>query len=254
MTTYISNVFSSEEIDYLTESPEVMDAKSKLNNSRVVYFTIPLTETIRNSIFNNFGLNLSNISEIPMRWIKGDTTPHIDVGSSKFEKTYLAYLNNNPGNFIIDGLSYPITANTAFVFDEGLRHMTQNTGEEPRLLLGPMNEFALQVGGRSLIFYYSNYNDAIDETNRIATGNSYVLGDSIYGNIGQYTAWRVAKVYDNTYTPLPFPPTSVYHNGFNLSTLDSSFNYFDVYPSAPCFLEGTKVLTLKSEQEEYLPI
>ena len=39
MTTCISNVFSDEDIEYLTKSQEVIDAKTKLNNSSVVYFT-----------------------------------------------------------------------------------------------------------------------------------------------------------------------------------------------------------------------
>jgi hypothetical protein len=165
MTTHLSNIFSSEELEYLTQSHQVLDAKSKLRNSNVVYFNIPVTETIRNSIFSQFGLDLSNVSEIPMRWIKGDTLPHIDVGQSKFENTYLAYLNDSNGEFIIDNASYPINANTGFVFNEGVRHMTQNTGSEPRLLLGPMNEF-LQPVGRSPIYYFSNYNDAFNESQK----------------------------------------------------------------------------------------
>ena len=86
MTTRLSNVFSTEELEYLTQSQEVLDAKSKLNGSNVVYFTIPVTQTLCDSIFRQFGLDISNVSEIPMRWIKGDTLPHIDVGSNKFEK------------------------------------------------------------------------------------------------------------------------------------------------------------------------
>ena len=256
MTTHLSNIFSTEELEYLTQSQTVMDAKSKLNNSNVVYFTIPVTETIRNSIFNQFGLDISNVSEIPMRWIKGDTLPHIDVGSNTFEKTYLAYLNDSDGEFIIDDSRYPISANTGFVFNEGVRHMTQNTGSEPRLLLGPMNEFAQSVG-RSAIYYFNNYNDAINETNALAYG-SFILGDSIQsnngGSIGQTTSWRVASVYDNTGYNTTSVPSGVYSNGFDLSTISPDAYSFNVYPSVPCFLEGTKVLTLIYGKEEYVPI
>lgn len=252
MTTRLSNVFSTEDLEYLTQSQEVLDAKTKLNNSNVVYFTIPVTQTICDSIFSQFGLDISNVSEIPMRWIKGDTAPHIDVGSNKFEKTYLAYLNDNVGDFIIDEASYPINANTGFVFNEGVRHMTQNTGLEPRLLLGPMNEFVQPVG-RSPIYYFNNYNDAINETNIIAYGN-FVLGDSIYyGSIGQNTTWRVAKVFDNPGYQVS-APTGVYNNGTDLLTILPNSSSFYVYPSAPCFLEGTKVLTLIYGKDEYVPI
>jgi hypothetical protein len=259
MTTHLSNVFSTEDLEYLTQSQEVLDAKSKLNGSNVVYFTIPVTQTICDSIFRQFGLDISNVSEIPMRWIKGDTAPHIDVGSNKFEKTYLAYLNDNVGDFIIDDASYPINANTGFVFNEGIKHMTQNTGSEPRLLLGPMNEFALQVGGAiNSIYYYNNYNDAINGGNSVAYG-SFILGDSIQsingGSIGQTTSWRVASVYDNTGYNTTSVPSGVYSNGFDLSTIASPDTYsFNVYPSVPCFLEGTKVLTLIYGKEEYVPI
>lgn len=252
MTTRLSNVFSTEELEYLSQSQEVLDAKTKLNNSNVVYFTIPVTQTICDSIFSQFGLDISNVSEIPMRWIKGDTAPHIDVGSNNFEKTYLVYLNDNAGDFIIDEESYPISANTGFVFNEGLRHMTQNTGSEPRLLLGPMNEFVQPVG-RSPIYYFNSYNDAINETNIIAYGN-FVLGDSIYyGSIGQNTTWRVAKVFDNGGYQ-GSAPTGVYSNGTDLLTISPDMSSFYVYPSAPCFLEGTKVLTLIYGKDEYVPI
>jgi hypothetical protein len=252
MTTHLSNIFSTEDLEYLTQTQSVINAKSKLSNSNVVYFTIPITETIRNSIFSQFGLDLSNVYEIPMRWIKGDTLPHIDVGTNKFEKTYLAYLNDCNGMFIIDEASYPINANTGFVFNEGVRHMTQNTGLEPRLLLGPMNEF-IQPVGRSAIYYFSNYNDAFNETNIMAYGN-FVLGDSIYyGSIGSNSSWRIAKVFDIIGDP-GTPPTGVYSNGTDLLTVLPDSTSFFVYPSAHCFLEGTKVLTLIDGKEEYVPI
>jgi hypothetical protein len=252
-----SNIFSNDDIEYLTQSQSVMDAKSKLNNSNVVYFTIPVTETIRNSIFSQFGLDLSNVSEIPMRWIKGDTLPHIDIGTNKFEKTYLAYLNDSNGEFIIDNSSYPIKANTGFVFNEGVRHMTQNTGSEPRLLLGPMNEFALQVGGYTPLLYYNNYNDAINQVNNIGAANGFTVGaDIYYGNIGQIqnTLWRIASFHDNTGYNTSSVPTGVYSNGSYLFPLVPNAYQFNLYPATPCFLEGTKVLSLIEGIETFVPI
>jgi hypothetical protein len=89
-----------------------------------------------------------------MRWIKGDTAPHIDTGASNFENTYLLYLNDSPGELIIDSQSYHIKANTGFVFNEGLSHKTQYTGNTSRLLLGPMNEMAEPVGLPTTTRYY----------------------------------------------------------------------------------------------------
>jgi hypothetical protein len=62
------------------------------------------------------------------------------------------YLNDSPGEFILGTDAYPIRANTAFVFSEGLQHRTLNTGSEPRLLIGPMNELAEPVGNPNPCF------------------------------------------------------------------------------------------------------
>ena len=249
MTSIFSNVFSNEDIEYLTQLPEVIDAKSKMHptsNSSVVYFKISLTETIRTSLLTKLGLDCSNVSEIPMRWVKGDMETHVDIGSDDFTKTYLVYINNNPGEFIIDNTSYNITANTGFVFDEGLEHKTINTGTVPRLLLGPINEFAKEVGAPYSILYYDNYADAYAMSgNYIAGGYSFVIGTSIlYGSIGTYTSWRVAAG--------DYLPTGLYNNGFDLSTFGSSTYY--LYPSTPCFLEGTNVLCQVDGIDKYIPI
>jgi hypothetical protein len=250
--THFSNVFSNEDLDDINHLPEVLDAKEKLATNNVVSFTIPLTETIR-AYLTQIGLDLSNaeVTRLPMRWIKGDTSPHIDSGSTRFENTYLAYLNDCPGEFIIDGVSYPITANTAFVFNEGLSHTAKNTESQPRLLLGPMNEFAEAVG--STIQYYDNYADAYAQNgNYIGNqGFNWVIGDPayIYGNIGNYTSWRVANVYGGGAIP-----TGTYNNGFDLSTLGLGSNTFFLYPSAPCFLEGSTVLSLVDNVEKYVKI
>ena len=246
----ISNLFTNEDLEYLLQLPQVVEAKTKLINTKIVYFKIPLSESLKNTIQAKFGLDFSNVNEIPMRWIKGDSTPHIDSGSSHFEHTYLAYINDNTGEFIIDNTSYPISENTGFIFDEGLTHYTQNTGVSPRLLLGPMNEFALPVG--SAIYYYNNYSDANNGNNQIASGASgyFVLGLNIdSGSIGSYTKWRIARTSSGTV------PTGVYNNGFDLSTeLGSSLNIY-VYPDVgACFLEGTKILSIVNGEETYIPI
>ena len=148
MTSIYTNVLSDEEINYLNNLPEVLAAKVSLDSksSGMVYFSVPITDSIRDTLQSRFGLDLSTRTSIPMRWIKGDTTPHIDTGSSTFQNTYLVYLNNSPGKLIVDSNSYPIKANSGFVFNEGLPHETQSTENVPRLLLGPMNEFAEPVG------------------------------------------------------------------------------------------------------------
>lgn len=148
MTSIYTNVLSSEDLEYLNNLTEVLEAKASLDSkpSGMVYFSVSVTDAIRDTLQSRFGLHIVAGSSIPMRWIKGDTVPHVDVGSTTFENTYLMYLNHSPGEFVIDSQSYPIQANTGFVFNEGISHETQNTGSVSRLLLGPMNEFAQPVG------------------------------------------------------------------------------------------------------------
>lgn len=256
MANSYSNIFSNEYIEYLNQLPEVIAAKAKLNSSSSfskVYFSIQITDTIRDTLHARLGLDLSHVSEIPMRWIKGDTSPHIDSGSKSFENTYLVYLNDSPGEFILNTTEYPITANTAYVFNEGLMHKTQNTGITPRLLLGPMNEFIEPVG--SSVYYYSNYADAIANNNSIASGNSTIIGNLDNGSIGSYTSWRIAYIITNSFGGgATIYPTGVYSNGDNLNTLFPNGYSFFLYPAAPCFLEGSKILCQVDGVDVYLPI
>jgi hypothetical protein len=246
-----TNVFTTQTLAYITQLPEVTAARATLDayNDHRVYFTIPITEIIRNALLTALGLDLSHLHNLPMRWIKGDTAPHIDSGPVVFKHSYLVYLTNSAGELILDTTSYPITANTGYKFNEGATHKTLNTGNEPRLLIGPMDEFGNPVGG-SPVIYYSNYADAIAQNaNYIALGGSYVINENTYnGSTSPYTRWRVAVVYGET------APTGTYNNGFDLLTLGLGTTSYYLYPSAPCFLEGTKVLCLVDNVKTYIPI
>jgi len=279
----------------------------------------------------------------------------VDIGSSNFQNTYLLYLNNSPGELVVDSQSYPIETNTGFVFNEGLSHKTQYTENIPRLLLGPMNEFAEPVGAPSTryyirlslpdqsnlvifigffdvdnatyivqtfydstnptvdirstgnnggpsyqyypgwlcfdgggcnitsfpyfygatqgdynlwgvtssstgnnvndngnvtyefrltpVIYYPTEADALANTNSLGNGTSYVVGDG--GPFGGYTSWRIASNSDGTSSK-----SIVYANGTTLN-LDG---YYYLYPSAPCFLEGTTVLCKVEGLEKYVPV
>jgi hypothetical protein len=249
MASVFNNFFSKEDVEYLHQLPEVVEAKNRLDamNFGKIRFFIPLTETITFSLVQKFGLDLSNVSQIPMTWIKGDISPHVDVEANKFEKTYLAYLNYSPGELIVDGESYPIQENTAISFNEGLSHMTQNTGSVPRCLIGPMNEFVLPVG--AYIQYYTTYEDAVAQgSNYIAyNAGNYIVGVVNGGSIENYTSWRIGYVYGGTI------PGGVYYNGFDLGTLGISATFY-LYPSTPCFLEGTKILCNFHDIDVYMSV
>jgi hypothetical protein len=145
-----TNFFTEDIINYICNLPDVIKAKEELESSSLSskYFSIDITPEIQQILFDKLGLNLSNV---PMRWIKGDTKPHIDSGKSKFNNTYLVYLTDSEGELLIEDESYPIQQNTSYMFSEGLKHETLNTGSVPRLLLGPMSEIGFAVGGASTI-------------------------------------------------------------------------------------------------------
>lgn len=181
------NSISQEEIDYITNLPEVIKAKIEIQtkNEGVIYFNIKLSSNIIN-IFQNIGLDISNFESIPMRWIKGDTKPHIDTGNQNFNRTYLAYLTDSSGELIIDNNSYPIHKGNAYFFSEGLSHETINTGLEPRLLLGPMSENGIPVGGATNIqangeteVIYFKY---INDPDGLGIGVFYKINDGSYNN------------------------------------------------------------------------
>lgn len=156
-------ILSEEDINYLLEREEVINAKKKIDskNDGVIYFTISLNNdfvkmiSIKSKLSEHFGLNLDHIKSLPMRWIKGDTKPHMDrdLSGSAFSRTHLVYLTNSIGSLRVNNESYPITQGSSYAFDEGLHHETVNTGIEPRLLLGPMSEHLNAVGVPSSTIY-----------------------------------------------------------------------------------------------------
>lgn len=245
-----AHVFSMEYLSELLALPEVAVAREKLTTDQIrgqVYFNTPVTETLRSALLP-LGLELP--AKVPMRWVKGDTPAHVDSGPSVFENTYLVYLTDSPGELVLDDTAHPITANTAFVFNEGVRHETRGTGTEPRLLLGPMNEFG-QAVGIPPVTYYPDYASAVAQSGPILGYGGYTIGSDIGGNSTPYStwgaSWRIAAWTDSG----PPPPAS-YSTGFDLTTI-GLYSYF-VYPSAPCFLEGTTVLCYRDGVEAYLPI
>jgi hypothetical protein len=241
-----TNLLSAEDIQYIHALPEVAAAKAKVDASSagMVYFSIALTPSIRAALQDRFGLDLSSVSAIPMRWMKGDTAPHVDRATAAFEHTYLVYLNDSPGQLILGSDSYPIAADTGYVFNEGLHHSTEGTGSVPRLLLGPMNELAQPVGAP--LAYYPTEADALAYTNAIGYSGSFTVGDGgPFGPGGGYTHWRLAS---NSYGSSS--QAIVYANG---SVLNADGGYV-LYPATPCFLAGSKILCQVDGVEKYVPV
>jgi hypothetical protein len=137
------SIFNQEELDILRNLPEVQ----KTQGTSCTNFQASVPETIKQKLQSNLGLDLSQVSSVPFRWIHGDTKPHVDRGQKSFENTYLVYLTDGDGQFEVGDESYPITAGTGFVFPEGTHHAVTQSNGSSRLLLGPMSEEGFSVGG-----------------------------------------------------------------------------------------------------------
>ena len=166
----IHNILSSNEIAYLLNDPIIKALKESLSDTHpVVKFSISVPDIIKAKLENSLSIDLSQIEAIPMRWIKGDTLPHIDKGEDHFNNTYLVYLTDSIGDLIIDGQTYPITAGDAHIFSEGLAHSTINTGNSERLMIGPMSESGFGVGASLSIIYFRNEIDAAQSAASVIT-------------------------------------------------------------------------------------
>jgi hypothetical protein len=112
----ISNVLTPNEIADIVNHPIVKINQAKLSRENKADFSIPLSGEVVAKLAAAFSIDLTHITSIPMRWIRGDTAPHTDKGMDHFSNTYLLYLTDSIGNLIIDGQSYPIRAGDAHIF------------------------------------------------------------------------------------------------------------------------------------------
>ena len=237
----IKNVFTEKELESLNNNKIVIENRDLLLQSgeSSISFTLDLDKTLKKKITTLFNLScMEYINEVPMRWILGDIQSHKDIGTTKFNKSHLIYLTTNQGNFVVENNSYPITANTAFIFSEGVHHKTENTGTEPRLILGPMNEFMSQVGLVGLVSYYPNQSDALSQTNSLGNGAAYTVGDCGPAVYGIYNYWKIASNSTGSSSQ-----SNVYSIGDNLNNDGSYFLYPYIPESGICFPENTPITT-----------
>jgi hypothetical protein len=141
MNVLIPHFFSSEDIALLMNDPAIAFHKEKPGQ---VHFSITIPDSIQAK------LNM-NVSTVPMTWVRGDTVEHVDQGESPFDHTYVIYLTDSPGQFLVDGQSYPIEAGAAHLFSR-LPHSTLHA--EERLIMGPMSEKGLPVGIPTTVIVY----------------------------------------------------------------------------------------------------
>ena len=232
----LQNALTSNQVAELLNNSIVNTNRDSLSETqKVVKFSIPLTEELKTQLETALSIHLSNVDTLPMRWIKGDTMPHIDQGDSSFLKTHLIYLTDSIGSLFVDGQEYTINAGDAHIFSEGLEHYTINTGDNERLILGPMSESGFPVG--SPLVFFASLSDAQNNVNSIGSAGNY---NTI--TINGISSWLI---YDNTYhnnivTGTQYPPDikTGYSNGIYRLYSDNPTPISNV-----CFLAKTPIVT-----------
>lgn len=246
-----TEILTEAELSYFLSHPDVIAAKARLDaitgERALIYLNIVLPESLRVSLGERLGIDLVHVNTIPLRWIKGDSAPHVDrsLAGGSFENTYLVYLSDSPGQLVLGDATYPIEQNTAYRFSEGINHETIGAAGTSRLLIGPMNESGLPVGGAN-ITYFPSEADALAYTNALGYNlSSFVVGNVDSGTNGGFTSWRIAS---NSVGPAN--QALVYNNGTTLGGTQF-VNYYFLYPTIPCFLKGSKILCEVDGKEEW---
>uniref|UniRef100_A0A6C0HAV9 Uncharacterized protein n=1 Tax=viral metagenome TaxID=1070528 RepID=A0A6C0HAV9_9ZZZZ len=219
----LHNLLSSNEITEIVNNPIVEINREKLATLQKVDFSVELSDVIKTKLETGLDIDLSHITSIPMRWIKGDSIPHIDKGDARFHNTYLVYLTDSIGNLFVDGISYPITAGDAHIFSEGIEHYTINTGDSERLLIGPMSETGFHVGVPSTIIYFENETDATTTMNSIGTTYDYTIE-----TVNDISSWIILT---NSGGTDPTPNGGPYAAGYTLNATGIYYLYPYVEPT-----------------------
>jgi hypothetical protein len=271
MSRTVDRLFTEDELESILQDETVVENLGKISETcKKVRFSIDLSESIRSKL-TSIGIlssSMNSLDSLPMSWISGDSQEHIDSGAGDFKETILVYVSDAEGSFIIDNISYQIKKGRAFVFSTGMMHSTIDTGSSPRLLIGPMSETGIPVGGAN-INYYNNQTDQIDNLNVIYNENHSVPQGAIIASTTTFP--------NNATIPPSFPGAILLSwagetntsNGkvpvtYNLGAtwVNDGYDLF-LYPvwGSPyrimCFGEGTQILCLDPEDnttEKYIAV
>ena len=190
---------------------------------------------------------------------------------------YLVYISDCEGSLIINNNRYEIKQNRAFKFQKGLEHSTENTGNEPRLLIGPMSELGFPVGASlyyfvdsatlnsaipddndpnyPLPFVYQEYGDQFGIYTLLLADDYYNLANFNPPSGATLLGWAGKYGFTNNYTQVSYNP------GMQLDGLPGNMYLYPVWSQPPsqnimCFKEGTNILCFDPEDntEKYIPI
>jgi len=146
----INNILSEAEIQTLVR--QSLDYKPSTPST--CKFQLPISDEMKSKLRTAF--NAAFVFEndmLCMRWIKGDTPPHIDKNSANESRdTYIVYLSDDKGTLHDESNAYPIAKGVGYVIERDTLHWTENSSE-PKLLIGPMTKEGLSAGPACVTVY-----------------------------------------------------------------------------------------------------
>ena len=267
-------LFSNEELDWFIQNEIVLNQRENLSDTNHKRrFSLNLPENMKAKL-QSLGLSENAVS-IPMMWINNDMSTHIDSGEGEFNDTILVYISDCEGSLLINNNSYEIKQNRAFKFQKGLQHSTENTGNQPRLLIGPMSESGFQVGAAPQLFYFidsATLNSAVPDNDNPNYETLPFVHQEYSDQFGVYTllladdyynlqnfqqppgttlvGWAGKQGFPNSYTQFNYAP------GAQLNNISGNMFLYPVWSKIMCFKEGTNILCFDQETntEKYIPI
>jgi len=208
-----TNVLNDADISNLLQNETVTTVLS--NNVVKTRFRMPLPDTVKEKLKFGLGLDLFSVPEVPMMYIRGDMAPHVDSGVSDFKNTYLVYLTDSGGKFVVEGAEYDIQKGCGFKFERGLSHGTTGTEGEGRLMIGPLSDMGFEVG--AVVTYYSNLANANKGFSPIRYGGSYTVE-----TVGGISSWKIAPDLTTGTSP---GGNTIYNTDDNLNSGGSYYLY-----------------------------
>jgi hypothetical protein len=177
------------------------------------------------------GMGIETREYLPFTCIRGDFERHVDktYDGRQFEQTTVIYLTDSRGEFFVDGEPYRITAGEAITFGSGAEHYTENTGDDMRVFIGPLNERGERVGVVPTAFI-----DDISPTSGpvgtfiTITGSGFTTIDAM--RIGGIDIYGYDVIDDSTLTAyipegvdIGFPDIVFYNNEYSVGGASNLF-------------------------------
>jgi hypothetical protein len=266
-----TNVLNDADISLLLQNETVTTVLS--SDAVKTRFRIPLPDAVKEKLKSGLGLDLFSVDEVPMMYIRGDMAPHVDSGVSDFKNTYLVYLTDSGGKFIVGDVEHDIQRGCGFKFERGLSHGTIGTEGEGRLMIGPLSDMGFEVGtSPNLVFTLTSASTTDFTVNviQLETGSepTDIYEFQFYQNAGQMmstynyvwnpTIGSITTAYATIAPGLSYSPGDTFNVGIKNKGVGGQFRYAggntnindptynDVTVpggGAPCFVAASNLLT-----------